>query len=238
VDPSLVGYDDGQYVREEERRAVGETGPSPAETPEERARRVPMWLVVLAVLALVGVVVGVIVYGYLFKPGWIGVSDKKFWDYLELLIVPAALALGVYWLNRAQIARERKAEEARQRREREVQAAQRERELEVEDQRAQDVALQAYLDQMSQLLIDYELLRAQPDDNLSVVARVRTLTVLPRLDGRRKRSILQFLYESGLIERDGTVVDLKGADLSKANLSEVNLSEVNLSEVNLTILSG
>jgi hypothetical protein len=43
-----------------------------------------------------GVVIGVIVYGYLAKPGWTGVTNKKFWDYLELLIVPAALALGVF----------------------------------------------------------------------------------------------------------------------------------------------
>jgi hypothetical protein len=24
-------------------------------------------------------------------PGWIGVANKRFWDYLDLLIVPAAL---------------------------------------------------------------------------------------------------------------------------------------------------
>src|SRR5215204_599716 len=132
-----------------------ETEPSPAEAPEERARRRrgPRWLVVLAALALAGVVVGVIVYGYLSKPGWIGVSGKKFWDYLELLIVPAALAMGVYLLNRAQQEREREAEDAQQ-----------ERELAVESQRAQDEALRAYLDQMSQLLTDKDrpLHRAPP----------------------------------------------------------------------------
>jgi len=85
-------------------------------------------------------VICVIVYGYLARPGWIGVSGKKFWDYLELLIVPAALAVGVYLLNRAQ----------------------QEREQAVESQRAQDEALQAYLDHMSQLLIEQPLRRASP----------------------------------------------------------------------------
>jgi hypothetical protein len=68
---------------------------------EERRMKVPRWVVVTATLALAGVVVGVIVYGYTTRPGWVGVAGKKFWDYLELLIVPAALAIGVYWLNRA-----------------------------------------------------------------------------------------------------------------------------------------
>ncbi len=64
-------------------------------------------------LALVGTV-GVI-GGDLVRPGWVGVADKTFWDYLEQLIVPAALAIGVYWLNRRQTGRERQAEAERQR---------------------------------------------------------------------------------------------------------------------------
>ena len=48
------------------------------------------------------------------------------WDWAQLLIVPAALAGGVAWLNWAQRQRERQAEEAR-----------RKRELEIEKQRAQ-----------------------------------------------------------------------------------------------------
>jgi hypothetical protein len=145
---------------------TAETEPSPAHDPEEppKTSSVPLWLVVLAVIALGGVV-EVIIYGYLDRPGWVGVSDKKFWDYLELLIVPAALAIGVASLNWAQRKREREAEEAQQ-----------ERELEVESQRAQDAALQAYLDQMSQLLTDKDrpLHRAQLSDSLSTVARART----------------------------------------------------------------
>src|SRR5687767_13929296 len=133
---------------------------------------------VVAALVLVGVG-GVIVYGYLAGPGWIGVADKTFWDCLELLIVPAALALGVYWLNRRQDERDREADatrererqdqEARRDKEREADATQREserqisenarkqRELDVANQRAQDDALRAYLTQMSSLLLKYDL---------------------------------------------------------------------------------
>jgi hypothetical protein len=63
---------------------------------QEQSSRGSRWLVVLA---LSGVVVGVIVYGYLER---VGVSGKKFWDYLALLIVPVAIAIGVTVINRMQ----------------------------------------------------------------------------------------------------------------------------------------
>jgi len=55
-----------------------------------------VWIGGIATLALVLGVVGVIIYGYLAEPvpGWVGVSNKEFWDYLELLIGPAVLAIG------------------------------------------------------------------------------------------------------------------------------------------------
>jgi uncharacterized protein YjbI with pentapeptide repeats len=228
-----------------------QSGSPPRSQPEEYARSSSLLrrVVVLAALALAGVVVGVIVYGYLDLPGskLIGVANKKFWDYLDLLIVPAALALGVYLLNwmqserahKAEIvqdAREREAEENRRERERKAEESRRERELEVESQRAQDEALQAYLDQISKLLLDKQrpLQQSQEGNEVRTVARARTLTVLPRLDSSRKRSVLQFLYESRLVFKDRTVVDLKGADLSNAYLSAAELSTVNLSEAALS----
>jgi uncharacterized protein YjbI with pentapeptide repeats len=254
VDSSVVSYDEGQRVRNEERDVATDPPqpPEPAEESEEQSSGVQLWLIVLTVLVLGGVV-EVIIYGYLARPGWIGVSGKQFWDYLDLLIVPAALAIGVYFLNRAQ-ERERQAqeayrerereaeaeqrerereatEEARRERELEAQAAQRERELEVENRRAQDAAVQAYLDQMSQLLTDKDrpLYRAQSGDNLSAVARARTLAVLTRLNGYRKGIVLRFLYEAGLIHKRGPVLRLNVADLREVNLRGANLSEVDLS---------
>jgi hypothetical protein len=246
---------------------AAKTDPPPVADSKQRANKVSRWLLVFAALAIAGVVV-VIVYGYLARPGWIGVSSKKFWDFLELLIVPAALALGVYWLNRRQdernresdAARERErqaqearreyerkaeakqrerereaAEEARREREREAQAAQRERELEVENQRAQDAALQAYLDQMGQLLLDKDrpLRHSNEDDEVRTLARARTLTVLRRLDGTRKADVVQFVYEAGLICKDRGVLDLRGGDLSGARLFSANLFRAKLSGADL-----
>jgi hypothetical protein len=188
-----------------------------AAEPQEQSSRRPRLGFITALAIFAGVVI-VIIYGYLARPGWIGVSGKQFWDYLDLLIVPAALALGVYWLNRRQNERAQQAEEAQQ-----------ERALAVESERAQDEALQAYLDQMAQLLIEHPLRRASTGDHLSTVARARTLTVLTRVDGARKRTVLQFLYESGLIYSTRPVLGLSGAYLRKANLRAANLGVANLS---------
>ena len=83
---------------------------------------------------------------------------------------------------------------------------------------------------MSQLLTDEKrpLRRTQQGDNLNVIARARTLTVLQKLGPARKRNTLHFLYESGLVGKQ-LVVSLADADLSGADLSGTNLSGANLS---------
>jgi hypothetical protein len=55
--------------------------------------------VAIAALGVIVVTGAIFHYGYTTRPGWVGVSDTTFWDYLDLLIVPIALALGVCWLN-------------------------------------------------------------------------------------------------------------------------------------------
>src|SRR5215218_8332097 len=140
------------------------------------------------------------------------------WDWAKLLFVPAVLALGGYLFTRSENHRTQKIADQR---------AQDDRDL--ANDRRQDEALQAYLDQMSQLLTDKErpLRRTQQGDNLSVVARARTLTVLQKLGPDHKRSTLHFLYESGLITRE-LVVSLVDADLSGAELSGAVLREAYL----------
>jgi hypothetical protein len=149
VDSSLVGYDGGQNVKDEERRVAAETSPPPAPDPgdksdksDESSRSVPLWLVVFAVIA-VGTVIEVVIFGYLEKPGWVGAANKKFWDYLELLVVPAAVAAGVFLLDRSQRRREQASDRAQREREQDMEDQRRKRELETENQRAMDDALQA-----------------------------------------------------------------------------------------------
>jgi Pentapeptide repeats (8 copies) len=167
----------------------------------------------------VGVVVGVLV-AVLLLTNYFFIRQSA-WEWLKLLVVPAVLAAGGLWFNRQQ--RERELTIARQ---------QREQELEIAERRAQDEALQAYLDQMSNMLLPNQdqpsLYKARPGDSLSSVARARTLSVLPRLNGDRKARVVQFLYESGLIAAERRVLDLRGSDLREADLVLTDLSGADL----------
>jgi uncharacterized protein YjbI with pentapeptide repeats len=101
----------------------------------------------------------------------------------------------------------------------------------LEKQRAQDDASQAYLDEMSLLLLDKDrpLRQSTEGDEVRTLARARTLTVLPRLDGAEKANVVEFLYESDLITKDTFLVDLHQSDLRKAGLSGAYLRNSNLS---------
>ena len=95
------------------------------------------------------------------------------------------LAIGAFWLNQLQKNRDERVTAQRDKTERDIAA---------DNQR--EAALQAYLDKMSELLLEKKLRNSAEEDEVRKIARVRTLTLLPRLDAIRKRSILQFLYET------------------------------------------
>lgn len=144
---------------------------------------------------------------------------------MQILVILFAVAIGTFVLNRAA-----------KRRDDAAQKEQRQREQDIETERAEESSLQAYLDYISQLLTDPDrpLRRTHMGDNLSVVARAQTLTVLGRLeDGERNSSVLQFLHEAGLIDRTCPVVNLRGADLRGAN-READLQADNLPEASVS----
>jgi uncharacterized protein YjbI with pentapeptide repeats len=144
-----------------------------------------------------------------------GFRGKTFWNWLELFVVPLALAgIGILFTWQQDV-----------------------RQQQIEDQRAQDVALQAYLDQMSTLLTDKGLRNSEQDSEVRTLARARTLTVLGRLDPSRKTEVMSFLVEADLVQEvDGRdpVIDLSGADLSGVVLGGANLTGANLSRADLS----
>ncbi len=186
--------------------------------------------VLIALLAVV--IVLVILGGYQFNWDWTGFNrpSKTLWDWLQLLgvfAIPVVVGLGAVWFT------------ARQNYDRE----------------------QAYMDKMSELLLKGNLGELTTDGKLKPeykqvrnIARAHTFIVLSGLDAGRKRIILKFLYESGLIDKDGTIIGLNGANLRnadlhrewwhkanlhgvlllKADLSEANLMSANLSRAELT----
>ncbi len=100
--------------------------------------------------------------------------------------------------------------------------------------REEETALQTYFDRMQELLLDRGLKESEPGAHVRSVARTRTLAVLRSIqDSRRKGSVVEFLYESGLIQAGKPVVNLQGADLSEANLQGSNLKGTDLHGANL-----
>jgi uncharacterized protein YjbI with pentapeptide repeats len=218
--------------------------------------RKPLEIAVLITLPVIVVALFVlIILGYIFHWDWTGLNGynnvltatditaspqkitktvayqpgKTLWDWLQLLIIPAVLAVGGYLFNYTASRNEQNSIRLRD---------QNERDIAVDNQR--EAALQAYLDKMSELLLINNLRESKEDEEVRKIARVRTLTVLQRLNPERKGSVLKFLQEAILIDKDKRIVDLSGANLSFANLGEANLSGANLSEAGLSsaYLSG
>jgi hypothetical protein len=154
---------------------------------------------------------------------------------MQLLFIPVVLAVAGFWFNH----RERKAAELRAENERKAAGLRAEAEREIEQQRAKaeqeiasdnqrEASLQAYINEISELLIHENLGKSDEDAEVRKIARVRTLTVLRRLDGLRKGSVLQFLHDSGLIDKGKRIIDLRGAHLGGDNLDHADLRRADL----------
>ena len=220
----------------------------------KRISRRTLLAVILGVVVLFAII-GIISATYLhFAKGyvwadWTGFGEytgpllkdqrgKTLWDWLGLLVVPLLLGAAALWFN--------KQEKNRDLRQRNL-------ELEIAKDRQQEEALQAYLDKMTELLLEEKLLELgmeiEIENNPIVkVAQTRTVTALRILDEDRRNILIQFLRDvdlssfilkeaslngADLTGADLTGADLTGADLFKANLSMAFLQEAKLSEAEL-----
>src|SRR5215217_7810249 len=159
-------------------------------------------------------------------------GGQMVWDWLHLLsalAIPVVLALARLYFEAQLDERQRSIENQR---------AEAEREL--AEQRAQDEALQAYLNQMSQLMLERKLLEAEEGDPVHTLAQARTSTVILRLDAEHNQSVTRFLINSGLA-LDGETsarllsdITLSHATLSGAHLPNADLGDADLSGANLS----
>jgi cell division protein FtsB len=117
-----------------------------------------------------------------------------------------------------------------------------ETERELAELRAQDEALQAYLDQMSQLILDRKLLEVEqghplhePGDPVHTLAQARTSMAILRLDAEHNESVAHFLITTGLSVRSKDSARLlRGSTLSHAKLSGAHLPNVDLGNTDLS----
>lgn len=113
-----------------------------------------------------------------------GFNTKTLWDWMDLLLVPAALGVGIWWLNKSEKSSERS----------------------ITTDRLRETALQSYFNTMTELLLEHDSSSPALEDNNNVkgkkirsIARIRTLSILRGVGEQRKIQVLQFLYESDLI---------------------------------------
>jgi len=168
----------------------------------------PVRTVLIALLVVAIILIMLSTLGYIFNWGWTGLgpyispphpkdSDfqrgKTLWDWMQLLIIPAVLAVAGYVINLTISRGEQAATEQRAQSEREATEKRAETERKIADDNQRETALKEYIDKMSELFLHEDLLGSDPKKEVRETARIQTLTVLNRLDGKRKGSVLQFL---------------------------------------------
>jgi uncharacterized protein YjbI with pentapeptide repeats len=180
-------------------------------------------------------------------------GGKPVWDWLQLLIVPLMLALISVVFTWQQDARQQRIENQRANQVQKIENQRAEAERELAALRNEQATLQAYLDQMTTLLLDRNLRGADENSDVRMLARGRTIIVLDVLSEYRQVRALRFLYEARLIQPTSTdeqpVISLNnasinniklshrpflgGAELQQAGLSGAKLSHSDLRETHL-----
>lgn len=185
-------------------------------------------LVGIAIVA--GLVYVILTYGYAAE--WTGfgattdstgeaVPPKTLWDWMELLIIPASIGGGIALYNSWRQQLDRK----------------------LESERARDNALQAYLDDISQLIRE-EKLGAWPAEGedpaaadrraqIRLLAQAYTDTIFTVLkdDRLRRQTTARFLAQAVLTEDYG--IQITGKDMSRASLAATKLHGADLIGANL-----
>lgn len=162
------------------------------------------WIYLTSLVALIACSAGVGLSWAIFKPGWMGFDGHTLWDWLVLLAVPTVLGLATLLISEGQTS--------------------------IAQQRAEEEALQQYIDRISELALDGHFSDRTPE--AVAVGRAQTLAVLQIIDGGRAGRVLHFLDEIGLVQL--LVTDIEGLDFEGAELKGLSLSGVEMEDVDLS----
>lgn len=172
-------------------------------------------------------------------PAWTGfgklIKDEKIepaktlFDWLDLLIIPLSIGL-LGWLYK-------EAEKSKTKK--------------IEEERARSESLNSFFNIITDLLKDHDL-SGTPSKQTKAMAKTRINVTLSQLDGGRKGQLLQFLYESDLIDIspkmkllganfNDSILDqivlggseIRGAYFKNATIKEANLNGIILNSSNL-----
>jgi uncharacterized protein YjbI with pentapeptide repeats len=167
------------------------------------------WTSWLIVLILIFVIIFSIVFLIITKRT--AFEGKTFWDWMNLLIIPFFLLLVVWGLNWQD----------------------HNTDIEIAKDNQREISLQHYFDTLTSLILDKDLKNSKADDDIRDIVRIKTITTIEQLDIDRKRQLLNFLSDIGLIWRKEPnirpIISLGGAELENVNFILVNLIGAHLS---------
>lgn len=123
---------------------------------------------------------------------------KTLWDWLEIIIIPATIAIvgGI------------------------IKEAEKEKNIKENKEKLQLNNIDNYYKIISELLTRNNLLELNADDSNWTIARARTILALEQADNERKGQILQFLYESKLLQSP-IIINLTGANFKNSELDGI-----------------
>src|SRR5215203_3338436 len=160
----------------------------------------------MVVLLWVALFAGIllVVYGFIVGGSPLGISPS--------VAIGGVLAfLSNYYLQRESARSQRETEEVR------------------ENAQAQDAAMAAYTEKMSDLVIEQNVDERSDNPHIHRVAQALTTSILVQLDAFHRRIVLQVVYTLGLISQ----IELVGATLDHADLTELDLRDARLRFANL-----
>ena len=155
---------------------------------------------------------------------------KTLWDWLDLIIIPVFIALFTWIYTEFE----------------------KDKNSKIEQENAREKTLDSFINTMTELLVKHDL-AGTPEQKRLAIARTRINLALPQLDGGRKGQILQFLYESDLVDLNPKFrllgcnfnesllenivlgqAEIKGAYFKEALFKKSNLVEANFTSCDFT----
>jgi uncharacterized protein YjbI with pentapeptide repeats len=177
----------------------------------------------------------------------LGTTNRTVWDLLVVVgVLLVGAAAGFWFSEQRNAARYQEVENELVKLEQELQG----------EQRSQNAAaLQAYFEEMTDLLLERDLRASERDSEVQRLARARTLAIVANSDAEGNRSITRFLTDLDLVKGTDPVrllsqshlpeahlggAFLPAADLNTSLLRDADLSGAMLISANLSgaILSG
>jgi len=139
------------------------------------------------------------------------IAPKKLWDWMQLLVVPASLAIAALVFTYFQQKKEQTLNL---------------------DKGRQEV-LRDYMDQMTNLVLKQRLRRSIPHRRVAALANSRTMAALRELDGNRKGLVVKFLIDLGptTTESEEQNPSLEFTVFSNMDLRDAKLRHLNLDRV-------